>query len=476
MSKIKFVILLIFILCLGSYAVSAADDIKLYINGEPVSSDVAPVAVSGRTMVPARKVFEKLGAEVTWIGSRQQIIIRSVKARIVLNLGSSIAYVNSKSVTLDVEPMVIEGRTLIPVRFVSEELGYDVRWEPSSNSVHINAPSASQKTVPDVEAIAVSSLNNSTVVTVRVDSMVRPNISYASSPTRFIADFPNATLSVSGSRYEVGNKDVNEVRYAIHPEYTRVVIESPVSVTYNVSYTSDTMTITVTAADEESAGAGTVYVEDDYTPPAVTQPSEVSGDALVIIDAGHGGSDCGAIGYNSEGVAEVYESKANLAIALAAQKYLVGAGVSVIMTRSSDVALGSTEMEDLLARSKIANDSGATFFVSIHNNSFTSEAASGTEILYADSDSKVYEGVTSKMLAQNILAPLVEATGLTNRGVKDSPKMVVLRTTTMPSVLIETAFVSNPDDRKVLLNAAAVDNIGAAIAQGVIKSIESRNK
>jgi len=474
MSKVKFIILLIFILCFTCFFVNAAEDISLYVDGKKVSSDVAPVAVSGRTMVPARSIFEKLGAEVTWFGSRQQIIIRSVKARIVLNLGSDIAYVNNKSVKLDVEPMVINGRTLIPVRFVSEELGYNVKWNPNDNSVHINTKE--DKIIPDVEKISVTKKGNATVVTAKVSNMVRPSISYASDPTRFIADFPNAELSIDGSSYKVESKSVKEIRYAIHPEYTRIVIESPVDVTYKVSYTSNTMVVTVTsiAKDDDKENNKEDNKEDDAKEEIGDIPIVSSKDTLVVIDAGHGGDDCGAIGYDSDGNEEIYESEANLAIALKAEKYLKEAGVSVIMTRTKDVSLGSSEMEDLLARSKIANDSGATLFVSIHNNSFTSETASGTEILYADTENKIYDGITSKELAENIIEPLVKATGLSDRGIKDSPMMVVLRTTTMPSVLIETAFVSNPEDRKVLLDQDSIDDIGYAIAQGIVKSLKER--
>jgi len=224
--------------------------------------------------------------------------------------------------------------------------------------------------------------------------------------------------------------------------------------------------------DKEDIKADTEDDEESFVKEEIGEVSDNR--ALVVIDAGHGGYDSGAIGYDEDGEPVVYESKANLAIALAVQKYLEDANVSVIMTRTKDVAMGSTEMDDLLARSEIANNSGATFFVSIHNNSFTSETASGTDILYADTENKIYDGITSKELAENIIEPLVKATGLSDRGIKDSPMMVVLRTTTMPSVLIETAFVSNPEDRKVLLDQDSIDDIGYAIAQGIVKSLKER--
>ncbi|MBQ8588304.1 MAG: N-acetylmuramoyl-L-alanine amidase [Clostridia bacterium] len=476
MSKCKYIIITLFILLFSFIGAHAAQEMTLYLDGKLVKTDVAPIAIDGYTMVPVRSIFEKMGAEVTWIGSRQQVIIRSVKARIVLNLDSTTAYVNNKSVELEKAPMAMDGRTLIPVRFVSEKLGYNVKWEPSDNSVHITTSKQEEPKIQNaVKKITVSKKTTSTVITVKLSKMQRPDISYASDPMRFIADFPDTTLSVSGSKQTVDSFNVSEVRYAIHPDYTRVVIESPSEeVSYKVSYTADSVVITVSGGSKTQDNKEDTKEEtkDDKESFVKEEIGEVSDNrALVVIDAGHGGYDSGAIGYDEDGEPVVYESKANLEIALAVQKYLEDANVSVIMTRTKDVAMGSTEMEDLLARSEIANNSGATFFVSIHNNSFTDDTASGTEILYTDNETKIYDGVTSKELAQNILTPLVKATGLQNRGVKDSPKIVVLRTTTMPSVLIETAFVSNAEDRLVLTDSKTIDNIGYAIAQGIVESL-----
>ncbi len=474
MNKIKVLIFTIFLLGLSFITANASDDISLYINGKKIDTDVAPIAMEGRTFVPARSIFEKLGAEVTWIGSRQQVIIRSVKTRIVLNLGSDTAYVNNESVQMDVAPMVVEQRTLIPVRFVSEKLGYNVRWEPVDNSVHIDTNKTSASVQVELKEIEVNEKSASTSVTVKLSELKKPKISYASDPTRFIADFEDVSLKLSGSKKTVDNEDIKEVRYAVHPDYTRVVIESPGEVSYSVRYSGNSMIITVSAVNDEDEE---ITEEDNTaTTPDTDKEDEkpdiiYTGEHLIVLDPGHGGADCGAIGYDADGNEDVFESEINLAIALAVRDYLEDEGISVLMTREEDVILGESEMEDLLARSEIANDAGATFFVSIHNNSFTEPTATGTEVLYADCEEKVYSGVSSKQLAENILKPLAEATGLANRGVKDSPKIVVLRTTTMPSVLIETVFLSNPDDLKVVKDEDKIDEIGYAIAHGIIDSL-----
>lgn len=486
-SRAVFLIAIILILCCATaYAAQdTAKDISIYIAGKKVETDVPPLAVEGRTFVPVRSIFEKMGAEVTWVGSRQQVIIRSVRARIVLNLGSDTAYVDNAPVKLDVPPMVVEQRTLIPVRFVSEKLGYKVTWSQEDYAVYIGEKEVVAEKKPSINKIDVTKKTDSTVVTVTLSKMKKPDISYISDPMRFIADFKDVELTLGGSKINIGNKDAKEVRYALHPDYTRVVIEAKNDASFGVRYSGNKMIVTITGDDDKTDETDKDDDNNTSTKPdndTVTKPDSnikeepeitFDGEYLVVIDAGHGGKDCGAIGYDEETEKELLrESKVNLDIALKVQKYLEAEGVDVLMTRSKDVALGATEMEDLLARSTIANNAAATLFVSIHINSFTEPTATGTEVLYADSEDKLYSGVTSKQLAENILTPLVKATGLENRGIKESPRMVVLRTTTMPSVLIETAFISNPEDRAVLMNKNKIDAIGLAIANGILKSLE----
>ena len=255
-------------------------------------------------------------------------------------------------------------------------------------------------------------------------------------------------------------------------------------VSYKVSYSGDTMKITITSTDTSSDDKATDKDKDkedktDKKDEETEEKEEVKekpliyvDDPIVIIDAGHGGWDSGAIGYDEDGSEVVFESEANLTIAEYVYEYLRRNKVTVYMTRQRDKALGDTEMEDLLERSEIANDKEATLFVSIHNNSFADSEATGTEVLYADTDNKLNYGIKSKDLAKNILKPLVKATGLNDRGVKDSPKMVVLNRTDMPAVIVECAFVSNPDDRQLLLDEDSMQDIGYAIGEGIVNTIK----
>ena len=92
------------------------------INGTPVNLDVPPRIMSGRTMVPFRFVGEAMGAEVGWEASEQKITLTLYGKQIVLRIGSTTAMVNGNPVVLDAPPTIIGGRTLVPIRFVSESL------------------------------------------------------------------------------------------------------------------------------------------------------------------------------------------------------------------------------------------------------------------------------------------------------------------------------------------------------------------
>lgn len=117
--------------------VTNASAIDLYVDGSQLDLDVEPQVVQQRTLVPLRAIFEKLGATVTWDQATQTA--RAVKGTdtVQITLNSTTAYVNGEAQTLDVPAMAIDGRTLVPVRFVSEALDADVWWESETETVYV---------------------------------------------------------------------------------------------------------------------------------------------------------------------------------------------------------------------------------------------------------------------------------------------------------------------------------------------------
>ena len=139
MKRIVCLILIIAMLVPLSGISAFASGITVLFNGEKMEFDVPPVILNGRTLVPLRAIFEKLGAEVSWDAVSETAIgvRRGVKVSVTVN--SSAATINGKAVTLDQPATLIDGRTLVPLRFVSESFGAEVSWDQETKTVSISA-------------------------------------------------------------------------------------------------------------------------------------------------------------------------------------------------------------------------------------------------------------------------------------------------------------------------------------------------
>lgn len=132
------------ILLLSAVAVQAERQIAVTLNGQAMEFDVAPMVIEDRTMVPMRAIFEALGAEVEWLEADQIIIAAKEGIFVSLKIGSNVMIVQNfanhaeqTKLQLDSPPVIVGGRTLVPVRAVSESLGAAVRWNSETNVVHI---------------------------------------------------------------------------------------------------------------------------------------------------------------------------------------------------------------------------------------------------------------------------------------------------------------------------------------------------
>ncbi len=120
------------------------DGVKLYINDTLVNSDPQPFISEGRTMVPLRVISEAMGLEVNWIPGLSRVDIVSEDKVIMVTLGSTVASIVDKndgesiSVTLDVAPAIVNDRTVVPIRFISEQMAAIVEWDSATQTVSIN--------------------------------------------------------------------------------------------------------------------------------------------------------------------------------------------------------------------------------------------------------------------------------------------------------------------------------------------------
>ncbi len=118
--------------------VSSSSYIKVLLNGEELVFDQAPIIENDRTLVPMRAIFEALGAEVQWDGENNKVTAKNNGTVITLTIGSSTMTVNNTSVSLDTAPKIVNSRTLVPLRAVSEALDANVSWNGTTKTVAID--------------------------------------------------------------------------------------------------------------------------------------------------------------------------------------------------------------------------------------------------------------------------------------------------------------------------------------------------
>ena len=118
--------------------ITLSKDIRLIINQKQVEPTVAPVISNNTTLVPIRIISEELGSRVNWDNTKKRVTIQKGKDVIELYIGSKTAYVNGKAVTLLTAPIIKQGTTLVPIRFISEQLGAYVEWDHTEKIIMIN--------------------------------------------------------------------------------------------------------------------------------------------------------------------------------------------------------------------------------------------------------------------------------------------------------------------------------------------------
>ncbi|PZV12657.1 MAG: N-acetylmuramoyl-L-alanine amidase [Pseudanabaena sp.] len=181
-----------------------------------------------------------------------------------------------------------------------------------------------------------------------------------------------------------------------------------------------------------------------------------NGRQLIVIDPGHGGPDVGATRNG------IYEKDIVLAISKQLGRILQQMGYSVMYTRTEDIDL------DLEPRVQMAENARATAFVSVHVNSLDASASqvNGVETYHAPGAS------LGKNLAEFVHQQIIASTGATDRGVR-SARFYVIRKTSMPSILVETGYITNPSEASRLVNGNYQERLATAIAQGIDQFLKS---
>ena len=191
---------------------------------------------------------------------------------------------------------------------------------------------------------------------------------------------------------------------------------------------------------------------------------------VVIIDAGHGGFDCGAIG-----VGNIYEKDINLAVSIKLRDLLNLNGYIVKMTRVTDVGTESPDAvsirqkkhSDIKNRLKLMNENKNGIYISIHQNMFSQSKYYGSQVFYSGNN----EG--SRILAENIQSQLIDLLQpQNNRRIKRATSDIFLlynANKEMPSIMVECGFMSNENELKLLMDLDYQKKLAFSIFSGLTK-------
>ena len=451
---------------------------KLMIDGEYIYPSVEPLIFNDYTLVPIRDVFEAMGATVKYLDLSKQIFINYEETYLRLRIGDTIAHIDDEKVKIPggITPMLISldninAKTMVPLRFVSESLGFKVDFIDEEDLIKISTQSVEFSTLNNFTTVANSSV--STTITVYFDkavqSVTKPGLTNSGV---LYFDIENCKYSLNNTN-AINKGAIKNLRFGLSDNKTRVALDLENMKSYDVKLSDDKKAIKIEVTASKAVSDNSPTPPEDNTPDnsqnnnqdnTVTRPSPNLGEKLVVIDAGHGGSDPGAVAtHNGK---EYHEKELNLTIAKKVKDILEGQGITVIMTRDSDT------YPSLTKRHEIANSNLAAMFISIHTNSATVDTATGFEVYYSKANNREDTGLLSSDLAKTVCDEIDDLIDTRNRGVKTA-NHVVTKNCYMPAILVEVGFISTPSELELMFTDKFCNNFAKGIANGIIKSYSS---
>ncbi|MGE4283038.1 MAG: stalk domain-containing protein, partial [Clostridia bacterium] len=219
---------------------------SLQVNGQKLETDVPPIIFNDRSVVPARAVFEELGAKVSWDGSKSVVTVAMNNTDILLTINEKNAIVNGKKHEMDIPAKIINDRTMIPVRFVAEALGMKVDWQASQRLITIdNTTDGGKEAADDVQIGKVDYLvkDNNTRIAITASTAIGEYSSFEMDDhPRLVIDIKNAVLNIENKFVDISNNNAYKVRYSqyeVNPNITRFVIDLKTWTSYNIQLSDD---------------------------------------------------------------------------------------------------------------------------------------------------------------------------------------------------------------------------------------------
>ncbi len=468
----------------GAWHTYRGNFFDLKINGEKINCSVPPIVFSDYSVVPARDVFETLGATVLWRAENQRVIIQYNKTEIILTINSTTAYKDGIAEHMPIAPKIINSKTMIPVRYVSESLGFDVNFDSKTDTISIDTIKKEEKPETPVYTSRLMSYTTAekdgtfTAVFTLSSGNVKHSSFMLENPYRLAVDLPLTDRAVTIKDTEVNTELITKVRLGQQANGTlRIVFDLPKKSEYKATLSGKKLTVVIGDTSNVTPPPAVTpeepkEPEDAENPENPEEPEEpviveidIEPSRTITIDAGHGGSDPGAIFTDEDGVIW-FEKDINLGVALRVRDILVKKGVEVVMTRDDD------EFIELKERAEIANRAETALFLSVHTNSSTADTANGIETWGSLNINTILSGVNDKLFAENVQKAIIKSTSGRDRGIKDSETLAVLKYSIMPSVLVEVGFISNEEERELMFTNSYRDKLAEGIAEGILKTFE----
>lgn len=470
---------------------------SLFVNRKQIQAAMEPIIFNDHALVPVREIFEECGATVDYTVETQCVEIEYNDTYIRMNINDNYAYVNGKKQIIpdNVVPKLINKpgdvtKTMVPVRFISETAGMDVEFDSENGAIRITSdeaesdaeptPEITPEIVPEPEPtpdpvnvpVSVTSTqyvmlsDTSMKLTITCDGSVADRYSYftLTDPERVVVDFAYMGLTAGEQTINVGVDGISSVRLGHNDERARIVVDVEGLIDYSVQAVDDRnveVIINVAEQVKEPAAPAPETPPSSSVSGSVDTANDENSKKVIMIDAGHGGTDPGAIGY-LDGNA-VYEKDLTLSIAYKVKNILESSGYTTSMTRTGDT------LPSLSERPAQANEEGCALFVSIHINS-ASVTAYGTEVYYSEENNTDKYGVTSQEFAGNILEGMLKYMGSYDRGVKMA-NWAVIRRSNMPAILLEVGFISNEDELRKMCDDGYQNKVAQGIAEGIVNTI-----
>lgn len=206
-----------------------------------------------------------------------------------------------------------------------------------------------------------------------------------------------------------------------------------------------------------------IFVSNGGLKPVISQNSR----STLVLDAGHGGIDGGAISDSG-----LKESDINLQIALKTEALVRFLGIDTVMTRETDTDNSDnkaySEHDNLVQRAKLANSTENAVLISIHQNKFPSAVVSGAEVMYSDNDDSKALG----LITQDNLVALLDSSN--RRVARPAPKELLLTSSVeCPTILVECGFMSNPQEVQKLASNDYQLKLAAILAGSYIQFLNN---